>query len=195
MSRRNIASAIGFLLTPLREGRLQAAIIQKAVEDISTHAPAGGATYFFRLDCSIFKISTHAPAGGATCCPWPPVSPRLAYFYSRPCGRGDWCGKKQEAQRNISTHAPAGGATFSRCSNTASDINFYSRPCGRGDVHQYPDYAMADEFLLTPLREGRPDGAEFMNYQALNFYSRPCGRGDGNFPQVRHEVLRQIAER
>lgn len=27
------------------------------------------------------------------------------------------------------------------------------------------------------------------------FYSRPCGRGDSNFPQVRHEVLRQIAER
>ena len=37
--------------------------------------------------------------------------------------------------------------------------NFYSRPCGRGDVHQYPDYAMADEFLLTPLREGRPTEA------------------------------------
>ena len=29
----------------------------------------------------------------------------------------------------------------------------------------------------------------------LHFYSRPCGRGDSNFPQVRHEVLRQIAER
>lgn len=29
----------------------------------------------------------------------------------------------------------------------------------------------------------------------VDFYSRPCGRGDSNFPQVRHEVLRQIAER
>ena len=28
-----------------------------------------------------------------------------------------------------------------------------------------------------------------------DFYSRPCGKGDSDFPQVRHEVLRQIAER
>ena len=49
-------------------------------------------------------------------------------------------------------------------------------------------------FLLTPLREGRP--GERAEYPVpLHFYSRPCGRGDSNFPQVRHEVLRQIAER
>ena len=32
-------------------------------------------------------------------------------------------------------------------------------------------------------------------HNVCDFYSRPCGRGDSNFPQVRHEVLRQIAER
>ena len=73
-------------------------------------------------------------------------------------------------------------------------------------------------FLLTPLREGRhadvkklweayakisthaPAGGATVCDDArwrsgLDFYSRPCGRGDSNFPQVRHEVLRQIAER
>ncbi len=32
-------------------------------------------------------------------------------------------------------------------------------------------------FLLTPLREGRPDQQKGL-YQADHFYSRPCGRGD-----------------
>ena len=95
----------------------------------------------------------------------------------------------------ISTHAPAGGATrlpsYSSCTYAAflltplregrrtaptchlqSQLDFYSRPCGRGDQ------------LLQ------------VNYMKVtDFYSRPCGRGDSNFPQVRHEVLRQIAER
>ena len=52
-------------------------------------------------------------------------------------------------------------------------FNFYSRPCGRGD------------YFPICQKVGR-------NFY---FYSRPCGRGDSNFPQVRHEVLRQIAER
>ena len=72
-------------------------------------------------------------------------------------------------------------------------------------------------FLLTPLREGRLASIVVMLFDgsisthapaggatsapvvaiiaAIDFYSRPCGRGDSNFPQVRHEVLRQIAER
>ena len=34
------------------------------------------------------------------------------YFYSRPCGRGDYLALEAEAtQIIISTHAPAGGAT------------------------------------------------------------------------------------
>ena len=52
-----------------------------------------------------------------------------------------------------------------------------------------------DKFLLTPLREGRRCGSDFDEITNVDFYSRPCGRGDSNFPQVRHEVLRQIAER
>ena len=162
-------------------------------------------------------ISTHAPAGGAT---WSAhrSSAHPAHFYSRPCGRGDTATTQEEhlgeiisthapaggaTQRIvfrlrghcISTHAPAGGATASRISTHSKSIisthapaggatmlgvllryapvNFYSRPCGRGDRRR----------KCCCIRPSR------------HFYSRPCGRGDSNFPQVRHEVLRQIAER
>ena len=38
-------------------------------------------------------------------------------------------------------------------------------------------YTAAEVFLLTPLREGRLEGA--VCFARLgNFYSRPCGRGD-----------------
>ena len=72
----------------------------------------------------------------------------------------------------ISTHAPAGGATLPSSSSTL----------------------VRSVFLLTPLREGRLN-LWYYTTQEADFYSRPCGRGDSNFPQVRHEVLRQIAER
>ena len=72
----------------------------------------------------------------------------------------------------ISTHAPAGGATI-------------IAECEEQGI----------QFLLTPLREGRLVLQRLGGSHGKNFYSRPCGRGDSNFPQVRHEVLRQIAER
>ena len=107
-----IASFSQFLLTPLREGRLLPGGRIPGVDHISTHAPAGGATFEQLDNRDTFQlISTHAPAGGAT-----PYSMRLhvieAHFYSRPCGRGDCENRAAIAQvRYISTHAPAGGAT------------------------------------------------------------------------------------
>ena len=122
-----------FLLTPLREGRQAASRFRGGIKNISTHAPAGGAT------CS--------------CCP---ADGRALHFYSRPCGRGDssrarssrqwyrflltplregrllFCGRIDEV-KPISTHAPAGGATSARRTEAIS-------------IHG---------FLLTPLREGR----------------------------------------
>ena len=102
---------------------------------ISTHAPAGGATYN-RFDYRWDRhISTHAPAGGATL--------KTSAILS------GW---------RISTHAPAGGATF--CEEAVGRtvflflltplregrltipevyycvLYFYSRPCGRGDVRK-----------------------------------------------------------
>ena len=80
-----------FLLTPLREGRRSESGHQARGEDISTHAPAGGATFFERLKDKSIPISTHAPAGGATFA-------TLMYEVN---------------VYSISTHAPAGGATTS----------------------------------------------------------------------------------
>ena len=110
-ARRRINERIEFLLTPLREGRREAAIKNRNIGYISTHAPAGGATGRGRPAAQGYQhISTHAPAGGATCqvsaASWP------EYFYSRPCGRGDKATTQEtHLAEIISTHAPAGGAT------------------------------------------------------------------------------------
>ena len=74
-------------------------------------------------------------------------------------------------------------------------LYFYSRPCGRGDNLRVRMMPTIRVFLLTPLREGRRLTEFHLCACCVDFYSRPCGRGDSNFPQVRHEVLRQIAER
>ena len=83
---------------------------------------------------------------------------RWNYFYSRPCGRGDPDGLDNALiRRGISTHAPAGGATGSgQPKGILAD--FYSRPCGRGDGVCADVNSLVTRFLLTPLREGRPDG-------------------------------------
>ena len=67
VARRNWRAWAEFLLTPLREGRLLAAEDGHDGQHISTHAPAGGATKLHSLR-KLFKT----------------------YFYSRPCGRGDF---------------------------------------------------------------------------------------------------------
>ena len=182
-----------FLLTPLREGRPPA-------QHARQQKP-----YFYSRPCGRGDRRNgrrYAPA---------------LYFYSRPCGRGDGGADHRPYERHISTHAPAGGATTTSCSETAGRINFYSRPCGRGDPLVHDEKTYTELFLLTPLREGRPitgvakttdltisthapaGGATRRrpspSPRRMYFYSRPCGRGDGNFPQVRYEVLRQIAER
>ena len=55
-----------FLLTPLREGRHDLGRNGRDGGNISTHAPAGGATRFAAPVPILPSISTHAPAGGAT---------------------------------------------------------------------------------------------------------------------------------
>ena len=110
MSARCLTRRLKFLLTPLREGRQSCHYALTYDSCISTHAPAGGATFQKErmTKQSLFlltplregrlgsprggaredQISTHAPAGGAT----------QFSMKSRQC-------------RRISTHAPAGGAT------------------------------------------------------------------------------------
>ena len=100
-----------FLLTPLREGRPGAWQSNGTLRNISTHAPAGGAT-----------------SGSSLC------ACLCSNFYSRPCGRGDQCVHYLAVTGLISTHAPAGGATRSVREAASGIRHFYSRPCGRGDI-------------------------------------------------------------
>ena len=135
-----------FLLTPLREGRPAVPAIPEQLSgyfysrpcgrgdqiparvirpvSISTHAPAGGATWCDGLLLLRRRISTHAPAGGAT-----------------------WRKATSAEAITISTHAPAGGATHTSQADWTPDINFYSRPCGRGDqridLHVVGDHAIS----------------------------------------------------
>ena len=185
----------GFLLTPLREGRLFRVYRCPYCGNFYSR-PCGRGDNIITLSMQtgqsflltplregrllpggripgVDHISTHAPAGGAT----------FEQLDNR------------DTFQLISTHAPAGGATPYSMRLHVIEAHFYSRPCGRGDCLQQMAGGYALPFLLTPLREGRRCRSRSATSPTSNFYSRPCGRGDSNFPQVRHEVLRQIAER
>ena len=103
-------------------------------QQISTHAPARGATF---LLCRIFLnlfISTHAPARGAT-------SERIGLF----------------TNNSISTHAPARGATRAGVGMGRRKKIFLLTPLREGRLVQSFFTAWIETaFLLTPLREGRP---------------------------------------
>ena len=167
-----------FLLTPLREGRRDSGVTAQLVGNISTHAPAGGATAQNPPGLRLHVISTHAPAGGATSSAAGSLQ-RSWRFLLTPLREGRLeDGQKKlapnpflltplregrlglyrwdEKSEVISTHAPAGGATIRARLRRTRFANFYSRPCGRGDM------------LLASRRIPATH----------DFYSRPCGRGD-----------------
>ena len=144
----------GFLLTPLREGRrtIDGGLCEECrflLTPLREGRPASGT---ISVHVSLFLLTPlregrRVRNGERGCAPLD--------FYSRPCGRGDKIvivyGR---GKSTISTHAPAGGAT-------RQDL------CGHG----------VGQFLLTPLREGRPPSACRLRRPPY-FYSRPCGRGD-----------------
>ena len=100
-----------FLLTPLREGRRRHSSPPRVGEHISTHAPAGGATWEVSDDCR-----------GT----W--------NFYSRPCGRGDLFRLLRCPYRRSFLLTPLREGRPTRAPSRYSlPTNFYSRPCGRGD--------------------------------------------------------------
>ena len=169
-----------FLLTPLREGRLtQIDYINRRYE-ISTHAPTRGATDVTQLQGTTAEwiISTHAPTRGATQGIQGAVNARQGFlltplregrhlkgallcfisfnFYSRPYARGD---RNIEYRCSymllISTHAPTRGATL--CFISVSTELF--------------------SFLLTPLREGRPDKMEKNKYIEILISTHAPTRG------------------
>ena len=125
-------------------------------EAISTHAPAGGATSPLENSSQARIAFLLTPLREGRLQYKDRYPEQSLYFYSRPCGRGDFeSAITGVAKTTISTHAPAGGATVALSAN-----------------------ALREVFLLTPLREGRHKLAAVFLFQP-DFYSRPCGRGDG----------------
>ena len=164
-----------FLLTPLREGRLKKADASgkptiflltpcgrgdqillpgaRAADDISTHAPAGGATKASRRVIHPIPISTHAPAGGAT--KKADASGKPTIFLLTPLREGRHCCLLFLLRVFLFLLTPLREGRPRKRGGAGARLYFYSRPCGRGDVHAAPAQ--------------RNPG---------NFYSRPCGRGD-----------------
>ena len=147
--------SVRFLLTPLREGRPRRfPAARQRTHFYSRPCGRGDVTYID--DAKVMElISTHAPAGGATYGFEVTLFDEDYYFYSRPCGRGDQKPEVRTIRRYISTHAPAGGATRVCHHRCRQNDNFYSRPCGRGDNEINIGQRHGSQFLLTPLREGR----------------------------------------
>ena len=204
-----------FLLTPLREGRQDfARIVPRLSVFLLTPLREGRRRSSSLISSPGSFLLTPLREGRPQPLPQPVQEP---YFYSRPCGRGDsYRAQHRCAGPRISTHAPAGGATSYRCLLIYHNqflltplregrrilarklrkpvVHFYSRPCGRGDGAAAGRLCQRQNFYSRPC--GRGDRPRCKGKRSRDdFYSRPCGRGDSNFPQVRHEVLRQIAER
>ena len=130
---------------------------------ISTHAPAGGATWAssqMRTNICGFLLT---PLREGRLKDQFGMDASLSDFYSRPCGRGDYsaAGKEIPTIGTISTHAPAGGATNLRVRMMPTIRVFLLTPLreGRPAPPSTPK-PVHTPFLLTPLREGRHYSAD-----------------------------------
>ncbi len=123
--------------------------------EVSTHAPAWGATLYYFTVQKIPYVSTHAPAWGATASP-PLLSRHLSRFNSRPRMGGDKFKPAASVFVAVSTHAPAWGATGQpvRSRNTLP-------------------------FQLTPPHGGRRRPPRAAHPPPPGFNSRPRMGGDG----------------
>ena len=189
-----------FYLRPCGRGDLAALRDAAFYLLISTHAPAGGATAALHVPAAFLTkflltpLREGRPSSRTS-------SPGRPDFYSRPCGRGDLVVLRPVFVYEDFYSRPCGRGDSSQASSSSSILYFYSRPCGRGDIpkvgfnvplviisthapaggatgYLYDTAAYDSLFLLTPLREGRPDGQRGQARLSADFYSRPCGRGD-----------------
>ena len=150
-----------FLLTPLREGRQGRVIAGRF----------GG------------NISTHAPAGGATCTSVSFAPSTVTSFLLTPLREGRRARRVQAARRrDISTHAPAGGATstFVEVPRGCCLISTHA-PAG-GATHNDHGSGAEWKFLLTPLREGRRCIADIWYTGILRFLLTPLREGRPGVP-------------
>ena len=189
-----------FLLTPLREGRPSPRRPGRPPSDISTHAPAGGATP--PLSGHICS-NTHfysRPCGRGDDGRSPRPAAADSYFYSRPCGRGDQARTDTVSRgriflltplregrhfvtltldpaKIISTHAPAGGATnLSRLNPPGLRISTHA-PAGGATS---PPLGLGPSTLISTHAPagGATAAVKTAALPKEYFYSRPCGRGD-----------------
>ena len=123
-----------FLLTPLREGRLEIApTINSGLLNFYSRPYARGDLDIFPVDSRDRAISTHAPTRGATRIKSTTCFRDLPFLLT-PLREG----------RPVQC--------FSKCCHCG---NFYSRPYARGDPRRSIIISISKKFLLTPLREGR----------------------------------------
>ena len=143
---------------------------------ISTHAPAGGATWsadrndlFRSFLLTPLREGRHAPINGARSC--------IAISTHAPAGGATRPRRRVADDVFISTHAPAGGATPACVTPSASikflltplregrhvivvfpqmpDLISTHAPAGGATIGHGPFFPAGSAFLLTPLREGR----------------------------------------
>ena len=123
---------------------------------ISTHAPAGGATSAAVTDGTsrtlflLTPLREGRPVRGKTVLPF-------SAFLLTPLreGRHKWF-LKEWRMRHISTHAPAGGATAKPGYGVQGHHISTHAPAGGATSPEDAASRSAPLFLLTPLREGRP---------------------------------------
>ena len=165
----------GFLLTPLREGRrtIDGGLCEECrflLTPLREGRPASGT---ISVHVSLFLLTPlregrRVRNGERGCAPLD--------FYSRPCGRGDkivivygW------GKSTISTHAPAGGATRLIASSNPIWFLFLLTPLREGRPEGLGQGFSREIFLLTPLREGRLKGGVVMS--PINFISTHAPAG------------------
>ena len=99
--------------------------------DISTHAPAGGATQMLNKIVMMGRLFLLTPLREGRRSPPCHYVRHGSDFYSRPCGRGDEVARATASMAYIiSTHAPAGGATYHRTRARFEEIMSTHAPAG-----------------------------------------------------------------
>ena len=115
-------------------------------EQISIHAPAGGASTSRHADYIFLHISIHAPAGGASQSGQCRGAER-AYFNSRPCGRGFPYLFLRSIRFFYFNSRPCGRGFYMYSKLINGTPNFNSRPCGRG----FSLYFSVPEFKIISI--------------------------------------------
>ena len=112
-------------------------------------------------------------------------------FYSRPCGRGDYRHGNADERRNHFYSRPCGRGDKNQHLIGRGAGHFYSRPCGRGDTRLPKSPQDISSFLLTPLREGRPDWHRTANHCNCISTHAPAGGAtlEGRVGDVRREGI------